>query len=334
MKNKNNSAFTLVELIVVLVILAILWAIAFMAMQWYSQNARDSARWSDLWVVSSNMDLFYLKSWFYPTPSNYIWVTYSWAVAWNQWTIWESVIKVLWWVSKKPSDPLTKWEYAYSVTSNRSEYQLWASYEWSVSVQHILNQAYAWNQNGFAKLQWNYNWQILQVRSGSTTYILAVPSIISWDINLIDVQTIITNKKLVYNGYSNLPYNYSGSTFDTKNTWFDFNPSNILVYNWSVDVLKISEPFRIKFLSDLQGAYSWTILAGNTNIKQVIDTPTNINTPSQATKDLAYWLVVNGLKIPQNQILWYTAGWWSGWWWSWTWWTCIFDTWKFDLCKF
>lgn len=45
---KSRIAFTLVELIVVITILAILWTIAFITLQWYSMDARDSKRVSDV----------------------------------------------------------------------------------------------------------------------------------------------------------------------------------------------------------------------------------------------------------------------------------------------
>lgn len=40
-KYKNIKAFTLVELIVVITILAILWTIAFISLQWYTRDARS-----------------------------------------------------------------------------------------------------------------------------------------------------------------------------------------------------------------------------------------------------------------------------------------------------
>ena len=43
-----KRAFTLVELIVVITILAILWTIAFISLQWYSKDARDSTRITDI----------------------------------------------------------------------------------------------------------------------------------------------------------------------------------------------------------------------------------------------------------------------------------------------
>jgi len=48
MRNTKNSAFTLVELIVVITILAILGTIAFISLQGYSQDAKNSKVTSDL----------------------------------------------------------------------------------------------------------------------------------------------------------------------------------------------------------------------------------------------------------------------------------------------
>jgi len=48
MKNIKKQWFTLVELIVVITILAILWSIAFISLQGYSADARNSKRTSDL----------------------------------------------------------------------------------------------------------------------------------------------------------------------------------------------------------------------------------------------------------------------------------------------
>lgn len=44
----NKKAFTLVELIVVITILAILWTIAFLSLQWYTSNAKNTKVESDL----------------------------------------------------------------------------------------------------------------------------------------------------------------------------------------------------------------------------------------------------------------------------------------------
>lgn len=55
MKNIKKQWFTLVELIVVITILAILWSIAFISLQGYSSDARNSKRTSDLNSIQSAM---------------------------------------------------------------------------------------------------------------------------------------------------------------------------------------------------------------------------------------------------------------------------------------
>jgi len=57
MRNTKSSAFTLVELIVVITILAILGTIAFISLQGYSADARNSKRTSDLGNIQSAMSL-------------------------------------------------------------------------------------------------------------------------------------------------------------------------------------------------------------------------------------------------------------------------------------
>jgi prepilin-type N-terminal cleavage/methylation domain-containing protein len=53
----TKSAFTLVELIVVITILAILGTIAFISLQGYSADARNSKRTSDLNNITSSLNI-------------------------------------------------------------------------------------------------------------------------------------------------------------------------------------------------------------------------------------------------------------------------------------
>jgi prepilin-type N-terminal cleavage/methylation domain-containing protein len=48
LEHKTKKAFTLAELIIVIIILAILWTIAFIFLQWYSIDARDVKRITDV----------------------------------------------------------------------------------------------------------------------------------------------------------------------------------------------------------------------------------------------------------------------------------------------
>jgi prepilin-type N-terminal cleavage/methylation domain-containing protein len=54
---RNKSAFTLVELIVVITILSILWTIAFISLQWFSRDARNSKVNSDLRSLASIVEV-------------------------------------------------------------------------------------------------------------------------------------------------------------------------------------------------------------------------------------------------------------------------------------
>jgi prepilin-type N-terminal cleavage/methylation domain-containing protein len=71
MKQTNFKWFTLVELIVVITIIAILWTIAFITLQWYSAQARDSKRLSDIQNIKKSLELFSLNTWKYPLPDEY-----------------------------------------------------------------------------------------------------------------------------------------------------------------------------------------------------------------------------------------------------------------------
>ena len=57
MKKTTNKAFTLVELIVVITILAILGTIAFISLQGYSAEARDSKRVADTTNITKKMSI-------------------------------------------------------------------------------------------------------------------------------------------------------------------------------------------------------------------------------------------------------------------------------------
>jgi len=84
-KRLQKKWFTLVELIVVITILAILWTIAFLSFQWYSRDARDSKRTSDVNNMKTTLELFNVNTWKYPSPDSLSTISYSWDTVWYQW---------------------------------------------------------------------------------------------------------------------------------------------------------------------------------------------------------------------------------------------------------
>ncbi len=138
MISQNKKAFTLVELIVVIIIIAILWTIAFISLQWYSKSARDVRRTTDIQNIKKSLELFILRTGKYPLPDNSGTVSYSWDLLRTQWTIWDTVSTNLSRnLNEKPLDPLTKIEYTYSVTNIQKEYEIMVIYEWSDYISKI-----------------------------------------------------------------------------------------------------------------------------------------------------------------------------------------------------
>lgn len=260
---KNKYAFTLVELIVVLTIIAILWTIAFITMQWYSASSRDSVRISDMSKISSSLELFNIDAWKYPDPTEAQPVTYSWWLAWYQWIFWNATFTNVSRLDKVPVDPLTQKEYAYSVLNTKQEFEIWSILEWDELGLNTVNQTNASEKIAYWKITWTYNWVWLRVNTPSTSYILAVPSILTsidlWVETNRALEVIIPANELVLDNYRNLPSNYVWTSYDsnkeTSNPDFKL-VNNILVYEW--DVKNLTPTILI---TKLQESYSWTTVA-------------------------------------------------------------------------
>lgn len=96
---------------------------------------------------------------------------------------------------------------------------------------------------------------MVRARDAGEEYFIATPSIIATDISHPDVIDIITQRKLVYNNFFNLPASYSG--FLDLEGGFNFNVSDPLVYAGSSYDLK-SEAELLKFSEKLKYIYATT----------------------------------------------------------------------------
>jgi len=106
-------------------------------------------------------------------------------------------------------------------------------------------------------VSWDYNGLITHTSTGSTHYVLAAPSLITYDTSDTDLQSIISNRKFVYSWYYNLPSTYSGS-LDTMDGGFDFYSEYPLLYEGTKEALgsynwlkSVNEQIRYKFTSSL-----------------------------------------------------------------------------------
>ena len=318
--------FTLVELIVVITILAILGTIAFISLQGYSKTARDSARISDMSRIKTSLELFSLEVWKYPETTGWYAVTYSWVLAWTQWTFWEQTFRNVERLDKIPLDPLTEIEYTYSVTNTRKEYELAGILETQdlaqtppnlpLSGEGLTPQANAWDTNVKVRITWNYNGSMLKVVDWQELNILAVPSIIcSEDLSL---EKCVIQNKLAYDGYSNLPSNYSETQFN--HLWEAWslnlvNNADLLVFKWKVSELSEDtsewKTARKALVENLKKAYSDTKIASREWIRKLVNIDTTDNI---AVENL--WISVVNNKINKSTLTtsWISVGNETTWW--------------------
>ena len=271
----NKKAFTLVELIVVITILAVLATVAFISFQWYALNARDSTRLADLNSITKVLELYNVKHWKYPNPDAKTNITYSWSTAWTQWVFGISSYSDWSSMSNVPVDPVTGLEYPYSVTSSRQEYQLAAVLENPVS-SNLTTTTFAWTQEAQVHVKWNYNGKFLKVRTNTSTYLLWVPSILASDITSVELETILTNERLVYKGYKNLPASFSWSVYNTNPTdgfpfWtWSYVANDLVLFMWDTNDLEIDSTKRVDFLDKLQTSYSGSVIESESDIAELL----------------------------------------------------------------
>lgn len=297
---KKTKAFTIVELIVTILILAILATISFTSIQSYWTKTRDSIRISDISNIKKTLELFYIEWWKYPLSTNSYSVTYWWWRVWSQWIFWEQTYKNIERLDELPVDPLTEKEYIYSLLNNRQEYEIWWIMEGSnnLSFNQIFNKTNAVDQEVVAIVTWNYDWDMLEVNKGWETCLVAVPSIISTEETTLE--DIVSNNLFVYNKYKNLPSNYRWLTKFNLN-WENWelklvNESNIDLYCWDFEELTINESLRLEFIDNFQKAYSWTYVEREGRIKEVLELTIDINNPQPDIRIFALDLTEEVIK--------------------------------------
>lgn len=162
--NKHQAkAFTLIELIVVISILAILRAIAFISLEGYSADARDSKREAEVWKFEKGIEMYATEAWEFPMPWD---VKKFWSNSDDfmyQGRITELVAKNAS-INEGLKDPVT-WEYfEYSITWDKKQYQ----------IKYELESSKSYTDYEKAQLAWNYNNIFAFSKSGQS---VAMPSL-------------------------------------------------------------------------------------------------------------------------------------------------------------
>ncbi len=153
MQIKNNfKGFTLVELIVVISIIAILWTVWFVSYSWYTSNARDSKRSSDINTLYTKIDikvsewsnlLSIVSSWaIYQLPwtTTYIW--WTWVELWANYTAGILNYKLLWLDKDAFIDPSGN-DYPIWVTT-----KIWWAFQLAATLEN--------SSDPIALVKWNY----------------------------------------------------------------------------------------------------------------------------------------------------------------------------------
>ncbi|NDK08216.1 prepilin-type N-terminal cleavage/methylation domain-containing protein [Candidatus Gracilibacteria bacterium] len=279
-KKKKGRGFTLVELIVVITILAILGTIAFISLQNYTKNSRDSQRMADINSIEKSLGIYMAEKGSYPDPDGGTNITYSGGLAWTQGTVGDTMMTNLKNINKKPTDPLTYNEYTYSVTSYKNEYQIGSILEIglvsNLGITEKANAASLISKKAMAMVKGNYNQVMLKVSTGSTDYVLAVPSIINADLSDLDLLSIINKKQLVYNNRENLPDSYKGAGYSMTGG-FDYVPTGnkLEIYKGSLSLLNKDTGLKKEMIETLKQAYNGSIVGSDFPYADVIKIDTS-----------------------------------------------------------
>jgi len=186
--NKQKQAFTLVELIVVITILAILGTIAFISLQWYSKDTRNSVRLSDLSNIDKILSIKIVESWKVPMPDSKIDITASGTTFIYQWNAWERVLEVLW-VSNWWKDPKDETYYTYATNTSLNKYQIIWFMEWeAIADNSFVDKIYAVSDLTDRTIlsKWDELWILLDATTN-------VPLV-----NGIDIANTVTSYKAIF----------------------------------------------------------------------------------------------------------------------------------------
>ena len=213
MKQKNLPAFTLIELIVVVTILGILATIGYLSILWYAQNARNSSRVSDIRTIQKALGLFITQNSQYPLPDNQEIISFSGATAWTQGIFWIGTLRQLERISNVPQDPIFWAPYSYSVSADRTRYQLGSVVEGEISwIIPGVPQSYAISSdNLYSYIIGDFITEDIKISLGNECKLITSPSILLSDIPAWWSLSNGWTYNYSYTNSSHIPQSYSGS---------------------------------------------------------------------------------------------------------------------------
>ena len=176
MKKSTIKAFTLVEMLIVIVIIGILIASLMPRMQSAQWRARDVARKNDLSQIQTAIITSQQDRWAWPGTANNLWKTSTWAGSYSwakDWMIVENIAYNLQtaWMTSVPADPngsnmnygLGNINSTWAAVTNKSEWKyiyLVAKRNWVADAWFALMAK--------TEVEWSSNWVTCQDQSSGT----------------------------------------------------------------------------------------------------------------------------------------------------------------------
>lgn len=104
---RASRGFTIVELLIVIVVIAILAAISVVAYSGIQQRARDAQRQNDIQAITKALELYYIDKGYYPVCTGSTSINTSWCTTAD--ASWANMSPLLAsYMSKVPQDPISK----------------------------------------------------------------------------------------------------------------------------------------------------------------------------------------------------------------------------------
>jgi len=201
---KQKKAFTLIEVITVVIIIVILRTISIVNYSESLPDVRDTQRKADIWNLKSSLKTYYQQRNTYPFPWDYFNLTNgsTWVVL--QWKMNKNVVLPT--LENIPTDPENTVNYLYSITKNKQDFQIAWTLENTDNPKAILEWSYKTvSKNILPSLIIAHNWV-----SGSS----------------VDISDVNNRKKFILNSWK---YNLA---YDFEWTWLPYSDSSITDLNF------------------------------------------------------------------------------------------------------
>lgn len=269
-------------MIIVVVIIAILWTIAFFSFWDYTLKTRDSVRLVDFNNIKKAIELYFFENGEVPISSNF--TDYDKIKWWKKWTLDEEISKKIN-LSKVPLDPKDNTEYIFLVSEDKKQYILNIPLEsWeTLKIGNIQNSC----EN--IKLNWQFHWDWIY-----TIYHMNLEprkvfckewlletfhlSTVGWDMEIIDWN----------------PENSKFTSFLEKPWFSEYTTEE--KYNWERS-LKVSQSWFLK--NNLTYITYWQKYKMSWWFKIIPKNPDKIDEKSCIYFDLLWWYTIESWKIKQ-----------------------------------